>query len=81
MAENTTIDKKYLDLEGIKYLKNNKILVKHPTKTASSASAVKVGTDADGHVIIGDALKYSDLSGLPSIGNGKLTLKIGDTKI
>ena len=34
----------------------------HPTTTAHSASAVKVGNDASGHVVLGDALKTSDLT-------------------
>lgn len=34
----------------------------HPSTTAHSASAVKVGNDASGHVVLGDALKTSDLT-------------------
>lgn len=34
----------------------------HPTTTAHTASAVKVGNDASGHVVLGDALKTSDLT-------------------
>jgi hypothetical protein len=34
----------------------------HPTTTAKGASAVKVGNDANGHVVLGDALKTSDLT-------------------
>lgn len=34
----------------------------HPSTTAHSASAVKVGNDANGHVVLGDALKTSDLT-------------------
>lgn len=34
----------------------------HPTTTAQSASAKKVGNDANGHVVLGDALKTSDLT-------------------
>ena len=34
----------------------------HPSYTAHTASAVKVGNDATGHVVIGDALATSDLT-------------------
>ena len=34
----------------------------HPTTTAHTASAVKVGNDSSGHVVLGDALKTSDLT-------------------
>ena len=34
----------------------------HPSYTAKTASAVKVGNDATGHVVIGDALATSDLT-------------------
>jgi hypothetical protein len=34
----------------------------HPTTTAQTASAKKVGNDANGHVVLGDALKTSDLT-------------------
>ena len=42
----------------------------HPTYTANSASAVKVGNDATGHVVLGSALMASDIkytSGTPSV--------------
>lgn len=34
----------------------------HPTTTAASAAAVKVGKDTGGHVVLGDALSGSDIS-------------------
>ena len=34
----------------------------HPTTTQHNAAAVKVGNDANGHVVLGDALKTSDLT-------------------
>lgn len=34
----------------------------HPTTTAASAAAVKVGNDSNGHVVLGDALAGSDIS-------------------
>lgn len=42
----------------------------HPTTTATSAAAVKVGNDANGHVVIGDALTKSDV-GLSNVTNDK----------
>lgn len=77
-----TENKKYLDLAGLQKLKDDKILVKHPQNSATSAGAYKVGTDANGHVIIGSALatvassgSYNDLSNKPTIGNGTLTIQ------
>lgn len=42
----------------------------HPTTTATAASAVKVGKDNLGHVIIGNALDKTDV-GLENVGNFK----------
>ena len=42
----------------------------HPSTTAASAAAVKVGKDSSGHVVIGDALTKSDV-GLGNVGNFK----------
>lgn len=43
---------------------NDKVTISytHPTTTAVGAAAVKVGKDNKGHVVIGDALKVSDLT-------------------
>lgn len=38
----------------------------HPSGTAKTAGAYKVGSDALGHVIIGNALQLSDLGGAPA---------------
>ena len=44
----------------------------HPTATAISPAAVKVGNDALGHTVLGDALTPSDVGALP-ISGGTLT--------
>ena len=36
----------------------------HPTTTANTAAFKKVGNDANGHVVLGDAITYTDLTGL-----------------
>lgn len=81
-----TENKKYLDLAGLQKLKDDKILVKHPANNATTAGAYKVGTDANGHVIIGAALatvassgSYNDLKDKPTIGNGTLTIQANGT--
>ena len=81
-----TENKKYLDLAGLQKLKDDKILVKHPENNATTAGAYKVGTDANGHVIIGAALatvassgSYNDLKDKPTIGNGTLTIQANGT--
>lgn len=79
----TTENKRYLDLEGLSHLieklKDEKRIIAHPDTTVVTAAAVKVGHDADGHVVLGDPLKYSDLQDLPTIGNGTLTIKANGT--
>ena len=45
-------EKKYLDLQGLQHLKEQKVLVKHPSDPAASAAAVKVGRDENGHVVL-----------------------------
>jgi hypothetical protein len=74
-----TENKKYLDLVGLQHLidklNDEKRLTAHPKATATSAAAVKVGQDADGHVVLGGALSYNDLQDKPVIGNGTLTIK------
>jgi len=81
-----TENKKYLDLAGLQKLKDDKILVKHPENNATTAGAYKVGTDANGHVVIGAALatvassgSYNDLTNKPTIGNGTLTIQANGT--
>ena len=72
-------EKKYLDLQGLQHLKEQGILVKHNTGNASDAAAVKVGKDANGHVVLGGALSYNDLDDKPTIGNGTLTIQANGT--
>lgn len=74
-----TQDKKYLDLTGLQKLIDEKAIVKHPSNTAANPAAVKVGTDANGHVVIGGALSYNDLANRPTIGNGTLTIQANGT--
>lgn len=49
----------------------------HPTYTTVSASAYKVGRDSTGHVVIGDALTYSDVgaASAAAISNATITIK------
>lgn len=70
-------EKKYLDLQGLQHLKDQKVLIKHPTKTNTTPAAVKVGHDADGHVVLGGAILPSDIgAATPSdIKNGTLTIQ------
>lgn len=74
-------EKKYLDLQGLQHLKEQKVLVKHPNKTNTTPAAVKVGHDADGHVVLGGAILPSDIgAATPSdIKNGKLTIQANGT--
>lgn len=58
-------EKKYLDLQGLQHLKEQKVLVKHPDTTKVTAAAVKVGHDADGHVELGGAILPSDIGAVP----------------
>jgi hypothetical protein len=66
--------KKYLDLQGLQHLRDQKVLIKHPTNTAAEPAAVKVGTDINGHVIIGDPITADDVG----VGKADITVKIGD---
>lgn len=70
--------KKYLDLQGLQHLKEQKVLVKHPDTTKVTPAAVKVGHDADGHVVLGGAILPSDIgAAVPSdIGNATIKIKI-----
>ena len=61
-----TVDKKYLDLAGLQKLVQKKAIVVHPTYTETSAAAVKVGTDANGHVKLGTAIVPSDIGAVPT---------------
>ena len=58
-------EKKYLDLQGLQHLKEQKVLVKHPDTTKVTAAAVKVGHDANGHVELGGAILPSDIGAVP----------------
>jgi hypothetical protein len=58
-------EKKYLDLEGVQHLKAQKVLVKHPDTTIVTPAAVKVGHDADGHVVLGGPILPTDISAVP----------------
>ena len=49
----------------------------HPTTTATGAAAVKVGYDGLGHVVLGSALAYGDISGISSTSAGKGSITIG----
>ncbi len=49
----------------------------HPTTTATGAAAVKVGYDGLGHVVLGSALAYGDISGISSTSTGKGSITIG----
>lgn len=71
-------EKKYLDLQGLQHLKEQKVLVKHPAIAAADPAAVKVGTDVNGHVKLGGAILPSDIgAAVPSdIGNATIKIKI-----
>ncbi len=72
-------EKKYLDLQGLQHLKDQKVLVKHPTNDAADAAAVKVGTDANGHVVLGGAIGPADIGAVPTgrkVNNKPLTADI-----
>lgn len=73
-----TIDKKYLDQAGLQHLIDEKAILKHPDAKAAEAAAVKVGTDANGHVVIGAALTPADIKAVHTddLGDGKLTIKV-----
>ena len=49
----------------------------HPTYDTASAAAVKVGRDATGHVVIGDALTKSDV-GLGNVADTQITVSATD---
>lgn len=74
-------EKKYLDLQGLQHLKDQKVLVKHPDKTNATPDAVTVGHDANGHVILGGKILPSDIGAAASsdIKDGKLTIQANGT--
>ena len=82
------ISKNYLDLEGLQYLLNklnseNRI-VKHTGGHTKAEGAYKISVDAYGHVTAGDAIAVGDIPNAAAksdIGNGKLTLKIGNKTV
>lgn len=51
---------------GTSYVFQMPAAYEHPTTTAVSAAAVKVGKDSLGHVVIGNALTYSDVGAASS---------------
>lgn len=82
-----TVDKKYLDLEGLKTY-NNKVKELIDDKVAKEAGtevntlgAYKIATNADGLVTETAALSYNDLQDKPTIGNGTLTLQVNGTSV
>lgn len=84
MATELTNTKKYLDLQGLQHLKEQKVLVKHPTNEAADPSAVTVGTDANGHVRIGNKITPEMVGALPNttvIGDGALTIQVNGKNI
>ena len=78
-----TENKKYLDLTGLQHLieklNEDKRLVAHPDASEVTPAAVKVGMDENGHVKLGTALSYNDLTDRPTIGNGTLTIQANGT--
>lgn len=82
-----TIEKKYLDLEGlttyntkVKELINDKVAKETGTE-AHTLGAYKIATNKDGLVTETAALSYDDLQGKPTIGNGTLTLQVNGTDV
>ena len=60
----------YANIGGSWVAVSNNYTYNHPTTTAVSAAAVKVGKDGSGHVVIGAALAKSDV-GLGNVTNDK----------
>ena len=69
-------EKKYLDLQGLQHLKEQKVLVKPPSDAAASAAAVKVGHDENGHVVLGGKILPSDIGAAASDDVKNATIKI-----
>ena len=82
-----TVDKKYLDLEGLKTY-NTKVkkliddkVAKETGTEVHNLGAYKIATNADGLVTETAALSYNDLQDKPTIGNGTLTLQVNGTSV
>lgn len=82
-----TVDKKYLDLEGLKTY-NTKVkelidgkVAKETGTEVHTLGAYKIATNADGLVTGTAALSYNDLQDKPTIGNGTLTLQVNGTNV
>ena len=82
-----TVDKKYLDLEGLKTY-NTKVkkliddkVAKETGTEVNALGAYKIATNADGLVTETAALSYNDLQDKPTIGAGNLTLQLNGTTI
>ena len=86
-----TVDKKYLDLEGLStYTNKVKALIdtkvaKETGTEANTLGAYKIATNADGLVTKTAALSYNDIADTPNldeeIGKGTLTLQVNGTDI
>ena len=70
MYYDTTNHELYALLNGTWTKVSNLWTYTHPTTTAASAAAVKVGKDASGHVVLGSALAKGDV-GLGNVTNDK----------
>lgn len=87
----TTVDKKYLDLEGlstytdkVKELVDKKLTSKvdKPAGTLNTQlGAYKIRTDANGLVVETQQLALGDLENSPTIGAGNLTLQVNNTTV
>ena len=82
-----TVDKKYLDLEGLKTY-NTKVKELIDSKVAKETGtevhtldAYKIATNADGLVTETAALRFDDLAEKPTIGTGNLTLQLNGKDI
>ena len=82
-----TIEKKYLDLEGlttynnkVKELINDKVAKEAGTEV-HTLGAYKIATNKDGLVTETAALSYDDLTSKPTIGAGTLTLQVNGTDV
>ena len=82
-----TVDKKYLDLEGLKTY-NTKVkeliddkVAKETGTAVHTLGAYRIATNADGLVTETAALRFDDLAEKPTIGTGNLTLQLNGTDI
>ena len=82
-----TVDKKYLDLEGLStYTEKVKELIdkkvdKDGENLSTDLGAYKIKTNKNGLVVQTAALSYNDLQDKPTIGNGTLTLQVNGTSV